>query len=75
MIFIAVICGWWFIALPFALIGAWFLPHFIELIIAGIAYDSLFGMIKGYGIFGYWGVLISIAIFVLAMISRRVVRY
>jgi hypothetical protein len=63
LIAISLLNGWWFLALPLALVGAWFFPYFIELIIAGIGYDSLFGFVSGMGIWGYMGTIVSVVLF------------
>lgn len=59
IIFLLVISGWWFIALPLAIVGAWVFPRFAELAIAGFAYDALFGIGRGLGIMGYAGIILS----------------
>lgn len=64
----------WFFALPLSLLGAWFLPNFIEIIIAGIAYDSLFGMGNEMGVYGYVGTIVSILILIVVWVMKKVVR-
>ncbi|MCX6715776.1 MAG: hypothetical protein NT077_02010 [Candidatus Taylorbacteria bacterium] len=53
IVFVSVIFGWWFIAIPFGIIGAWVFPKYAELPIAGFIYDVLFGIGRGLGILGY----------------------
>ena len=56
---VSVLNGWWFVAVPLGLIGAYVYSYFVEIIIAGIAYDSLFGLVPGMGIRAYMGIIIS----------------
>ena len=53
ILFLLVIFGWWFVAIPVAAIGAWVFPSYAEIVIAGFLYDALFGMNRGMGIMGY----------------------
>jgi hypothetical protein len=73
-IFLVIIHGWWFVALPLALIGVSRHAYFIELIIAGLIYDSLFGLGPEMGIWGYVGILSSAGIFTLALIFKKIMR-
>jgi hypothetical protein len=67
--------GWWFIALPLGLLGCWFFPYYLEIFMAGVAYDSLFGMVPDVGYKGYFGLIISaIGLFVVAGLKRIVRR-
>lgn len=63
VLFISIIKGWWFIAFPLIIFSVWLLPFFIESIIAGIVYDSLFGLISGLGIWSYTGTIFSVFTF------------
>lgn len=74
MIVASVFHAWWFVVLPLALIGAWGFPYFIEMIIAGIIYDSLFGFVPEMGVWGYIGAIVSIVFFVLMISLKKVVR-
>ncbi|KND49889.1 MAG: hypothetical protein AB197_00050 [Parcubacteria bacterium C7867-002] len=56
----AVLNGWWFIVLPLSFVGIWIFPFFIEIVIAGLIYDSLFGFVPEMGLWGYVGTLVSI---------------
>ncbi len=66
--------GTWFVALPLGIFGVWNFPYFVEIIIAGIAYDSLFGFTSGMGAWGYAGTIVSIGILVLVSVLKEVVR-
>ena len=74
VIAVAIMEGWWFIALPLALAGAWSLPYFIEMIAAGIAYDSLFGLVPGTGFWGYAGTILSAVLFLVVIAIKKFVR-
>ena len=62
------------------IIGAWYWPHFFEFIVAGIAYDALFGMISrtstttGTGIWGWIGTIISILLYTVILLAKKIVR-
>lgn len=72
-IVIAVFNGWWFIVLPLSFVGIWLLPFFIEIVIAGLIYDSLFGFVPEMGIWGYVGTLTSIFfLFIIALIKGNI---
>ena len=74
IIFIAVIHGWWFVALPIAIVGCWFFPYYIEIIISGFVYDALFRMISGVGFVAYLGTIISITVFTGLVIIKQNIR-
>lgn len=69
-----VIQGWWFIALPLAFGCAWRLSAYIELVIAGIAYDSLFGFVNGDGLWAYLGTITSVIGFGIITFLKKVTR-
>ena len=71
---VSVLQGWWFIALLLGIIGLWMFPYYIELIIAGIVYDSLFGMIPKMGWKEYIGTILSVVIFGIGWWGRRVLK-
>ncbi len=54
--------------------GAWFYAGFAELIIAGIAYDALFGMTRQAGIWGWMGTIVSIALYGGVLVAKEVIR-
>lgn len=73
LIAVSVLEGWWFIALPLSAIGVWFFDSFVEIIVAGLAYDSLFGFVYGSGVIAYLGTIISVVAFVsLSFVKSRV---
>ena len=74
LIVVSILNGWWFIALPLGLIGAWFFPYFVEIIVAGIGYDSLFGYGSVSGAWGYAGMIVSILLFAGIATAKRWVR-
>ena len=74
LLVIAIFGGWWFVAIPFAIIGMWICPFFLEIIIAGIIYDALFGYSSIFGLAGYIGTIISITIFLVIVLLKKVVR-
>jgi hypothetical protein len=74
LIAVAVLNGWWFIALPLGIYGVWKFPGYIELICAGVAYDALFGFAPGMGWFGYIGTLTTALGTVLIVSLKKVMR-
>ncbi len=73
-IIFTVINGWWFMALPLLLFGVWRFEFRVEIILVGIVYDALFGMVRGMGLWGYAGTLTAIGILTMIAILKRVVR-
>ncbi len=73
-IFIAILHGWWFVALPIAFLSVWNFPYFLEFVLAGIIYDSLFGLIPELGILGYVGTIISTMILIASGLLKKVIR-
>ena len=66
--------GWWYFALPLGFVGAWSFPYFFELIIAGIAYDSLFRMVPGMGWGSDMGTIVSVISMLIISGVKRFVR-
>ncbi|MDD5165632.1 MAG: hypothetical protein PHG25_03840 [Candidatus Pacebacteria bacterium] len=73
-LFICVIHGWWFIALPIVFIGVLRLYFVVEIIVAGIMYDALFGMVVPAGIWGYAGIITAAVILIILRLLKKVVR-
>jgi hypothetical protein len=71
---ISVIQGWWLIAVPVCMFGSWKYPLYIETIIAGVAFDSLFGYHAHAGVYGYIGTIISALILISILILKKVMR-
>lgn len=63
LIAVSILNGWWFVALPLGIVGVWIYKNYFEFIIAGVAYDALFGMVKGTGWIGYIGTIISVIMY------------
>jgi hypothetical protein len=74
ILFISVIQGWWFIAVPLCLYGSWRYPLYLETLMAGIAYDSLFGYNHPAGLQGYLGTAVAAGIVILILILKKVMR-
>lgn len=76
LLFISIIHGWWFIALPLVMFGVWRLKYFIEIFIAGLIYDSLFGFVTSGDrfILGYIGIISSGVIFLLVKLFKNILR-
>ncbi len=69
-----VIQGWWFFALPLALIGVWTFPFFIEIMCVGILYDALFNFGPEMGMWAYSGTVASVCIFIVVYFVKKVAR-
>ena len=74
VILFLVMNAWWFVALPLAILGAWFLAGFVELILLGLIFDALFGMTAALGILGYVGTIVAVVVFLMVSLVKRVVR-
>ena len=70
----SIINGWWFVALVIAIPAVWFEPFFVEMIVAGVAYDSLFGMVRTMGLKGYIASIIAVALYVIISFLKRTFR-
>jgi hypothetical protein len=73
-IFVSIINGWWFIAIPLCVVGLWYVENFLEIIIAGIAYDGLFGMNNEFGWYAYVGTIFGILLYTCMHIVKKFVR-
>jgi len=72
LILISVMNGWWPIAIVVGLFGNWFFLYFIEIIIAGVIFDSLFGYNQYLGVVGYYGTIITVVIFIIISGLKKV---
>ncbi len=70
----SLIQGFWFLVIIFGAIGLWKYEQFYEIIIAGIGYDALFGMVPRMGIHGYYGTIIGIILYIAAFFLKKLVR-
>jgi hypothetical protein len=66
--------GWWFIALPVAVLCAWMLPCYLELVGEGLLYDSLYGLGRDLGIFGFLGIIVSLVLGVVIILLKAIVK-
>ena len=66
--------GWWYIALPVALICAWALPCYLELVGEGILYDSLYGLGRDLGILGFLGIIMSLVLGCIVILLKLIVK-
>ena len=74
LLMVSVIHGWWFFVVPLGLIGAYLFLYFVEIIIAGVVYDSLFGLIPEMGIKGHAGIITVVIILGIVSGVKKVVR-
>lgn len=74
IIFLCIFHGWWFVVLPLAIFGLWRYPYFVEIIFAGIIYDSLFGFQSDMILWGYLGIIVSIVVFGAVLLLKKIVR-
>jgi len=68
---VAIIHGWWFIALPLLLLATWHFDFYFECLLAGITYDALFGFTSDLGLRGFLGTIIVVVIFFGTMAVKR----
>ncbi len=71
---ICVICGWWYVALPIGLLALWKLPSFVEIIVAGYAFDALYGFSPALGLWAYAGTLITVIAALIAFTMKSSLR-
>jgi hypothetical protein len=70
----SILNGWWLLALPLLIVGIWKFSFKAEILIAGIIYDALFGMIPGTGLHGYIGTITAIFILIILGLFKKLVR-
>ncbi|MEI6304868.1 MAG: hypothetical protein WCP09_02500 [Candidatus Taylorbacteria bacterium] len=66
--------GWWYAALIVAVIAAWNHKMYVELIIAGLIYDSLYGPVSMNNMTTHIGLTICVVLFILIGIMKKVIR-
>jgi len=74
IIFLCLIQGWWYFALLLGLIGLWNLELYIEIILAGLIYDALYGSVATYGVAGSVGLIVGAILFAVLVVIKKVVR-
>jgi len=70
---IFIIHGWWYFAVFLCIVGIWNFRFYIECIIAGLFYDSIFGPTTR-GIEGSIGLIVSTVIFLATFGVKGVLR-
>jgi hypothetical protein len=74
LIFISLVNAWWFFIIPLGLIGLWFFPYFFEIILAGIAYDGLYGLVPGMGTRAFIATIIAVVTMIVFAVLKRMLR-
>ena len=74
LLVILVVFGAWYIALPLALICAWVFPVYAELVFLGFLHDALFGMGRGLGLAGYYGLITAASLYAVVSFFKVTVR-
>jgi len=74
VLLLAVIYGWWVVAIIFSLIAIAYFQNFIELIIFGLIFDALFGFNENLGVFGFAGVIYSVSIYLIFFWLKKILR-
>ena len=71
---IAVVHGWWHAALIIGIIGLLRFPYFVEIVIAGIAYDALFHSSLSTNVLGHLGFIIAAILSVSSAGFKKLIR-
>jgi hypothetical protein len=71
---LSILTGWWFVALPLGLFAVWKFPLYIEIIVAGIGYDALFGFTREAGVYGYLGTILTSVVVIFVLTLKKVMR-
>lgn len=74
LLFVSIINGWWFFAVTFVFLGFRFQSFYIEGLLAGIFFDSLFGMIPSLYLWGYIGTITAVIIWIFVRILKKITR-
>jgi len=70
----SILNGWWLVALPLLIFGIWKYSFNLEILVTGVVYDALFGMIPGTGWRGYIGTISAVIILIALNILKRLIR-
>ena len=73
-IFLCLVQAWWYFALLLAVIGIWNFGFYIEIIVAGLIYDALYGSATAKGLTGSIGLIIGAVLFIILTIIKKIVR-
>ncbi len=73
-IFLCLVQAWWYFALLFALIGIWNFGFYIEMIIAGLIYDALYGSTNWRDVSGSIGLIVGGILFIVLTVVKKMVR-
>ena len=71
---VCILLGWWYIALPVAVLCAWMLPLYLELPIEGLIYDSLYGLGRDLGAYGFLGIIVSLILGGIILLLKAIVK-
>lgn len=66
--------GWWFAAVIVGAFALWANDYYAEVLIAGLAYDSLYGLSAEHGIRGYVGIFVAAILTIAVSLFKRMVR-
>jgi hypothetical protein len=72
--FLAIVFGWWYIALPILIYGLVRFPNYFEIIIMGIIYDATFRMVPNTGMSGYVATITTFIIFASYQLIKGAIR-
>ena len=73
-IFLCLVQAWWYFALLLALIGIWNFGFYIEIVIAGLIYDALYGSTTVKGWAGSIGLIVGAILFVVMTVMKKMIR-
>lgn len=71
---ICLIQGWWLVLFLVAVVHVSLCSYPFEILIAGIVYDALFGLLPGTGVRGYAGTIAMVVVFLIVLGVKRLVR-
>ncbi len=68
------IAGYWPLLVTFGFLGLVFFDFYLEIVIAGIIFDSLFGINRELGIYSYSISILTLIIFLLYKFLNKILR-
>jgi len=74
LLILVLLKGWWFVIIVLGIIGLWRCEHFFEILVAGVGYDALYGMVPRMGIYGYIGSIAGVVIYFGAFLFKKMIR-
>ncbi len=71
---LAVISGWWIVALTVCIFSLFYFKNFFEILIFGVIFDALFGFNENLGYLGYIGTIVTVTTYIIFRWLKTILR-